>query len=263
MHTQITSHTIVFITGAFVSHRCWDKWITYYESKGYTCLAPAWPHKEEPAETQRSKHPNATVAAIRLNDLVTYYTKIIASLPEKPIIIGHSLGGLIVQLLLQQDLAQAGVAIHSAPPQGVLTVKPSFLKSIWGPMGFFTSSSETFLMSFPQWQYVFTNGMSNEEQKIAYNTYCIPESKLVLRDGLTSAAHITFKKPHAPLLFMAGSSDNIMPASLNHANYQKYKAANNKSVTDFKEFDGRNHFVLGQPTWKENAGYLLQWLSDL
>ena len=94
--------------------------------------------------------------------------------------------------------------------------------------------------------------MECEEQTEAYYNFAIPESKLVVRDGLTKAAKVDFKKPHAPLLIVSGSTDNFIPASLNYSNYKKYKG--NKSITDYKEFKGRNHFVLGQPTWKEDAG---------
>lgn len=113
-------------------------------------------------------------------------------------------------------------------------------------------------MSFSKWQYAFTNGMSCDEQKESYYRFAIPESKLVVRDTITSAAKVDFKKAHAPLLFIAGSSDHTIPASLNYSNYKKYKHPH--SVTAFKEFPGRNHFVLGQPGWEEVAEYILEWI---
>lgn len=255
----INSKTVLFVTGNFVSHHGWDDWKTYFEKQGYTTLAPAWPFKDAPAAELRQRHPNSNIASLRLTQVVDYFANIIKSLPEQPIIIGHSMGGLITQLLLNRGLGAAAIAIHSVPPQGVLTGKFSFYKATWGPLGFFTSAKKTFLMSFPQWQYAFTNGMTLAEQQEAYDANVIPESKLISRDGLTSAARINFKKAHAPLLFVAGEKDNIMPASLNYSNYKKYK--NTESITDFKEFKGRNHLVLGQPTWKENADYILNWIN--
>lgn len=114
------------------------------------------------------------------------------------------------------------------------------------------------MMSFKQWQFGFTNGMPEKLQKEGYERYAIPESKLISRDALTSAAHVDFKKAHAPLLITSGSDDHLVPAKLNYANYKKYKSV---SKTDYKEFKGRNHFVLGQPTWKEDAAYILKWLN--
>jgi fermentation-respiration switch protein FrsA (DUF1100 family) len=103
--------------------------------------------------------------------------------------------------------------------------------------------------------------MDCDAQKDGYYRFAIPESKLIVRDTITSAAKINFKNPHAPLLLTSGSDDHTIPASLNYANYQKYR--NSNSVTDYKEFKGRNHFVLGQPTWKEDADYILDWIKKL
>jgi len=114
-------------------------------------------------------------------------------------------------------------------------------------------------MSFRQWQFAFTNGMPEAEQQAAYEKYSIPESKLVSRDGLTKAAYIDFTKNHPPLLITAGSDDHIVPAGLNYANFKKYKSS---SITDYKEFSGRNHFVLGQSTWSEDAQYIYDWLKN-
>lgn len=255
------SKTILFVTGAFVSNNCWDDWKFYFEQKGYTTIAPAWPHKDAPAEVLRNRHPEQAIGAIHLNHLVDYFEQVIESLSEPPILVGHSMGGLIVQLLLQRNLGAAGVAIHSVPPQGVMTFKFSFFRSTFKPLGFFSSAKVPHLMSLSEWKYAITNGMALEDQKDSYHRYATPESKVLLRDTLTSAAKVDFKKPHNPLLFISGSTDHIMPASLNYSNYKKYKDKN--SVTAYKDFPGRNHFVLGQPTWREDAAYILKWLESL
>ncbi|GAB4048273.1 alpha/beta hydrolase [Spirosoma litoris] len=252
--------TIVFITGAFVSNDCWKEWQAYFEQKGYTTIAPPWPHKDAPAEVLRNRHPDSEIASNRLADLTNYYAQIVEQLPEKPILIGHSIGGLMVQLLLQRGLGAAGIAIHSVPPQGIFTFKLSFLKAGWGPLGFFTSTKETYMMSFKDWQYAFTNGMPLQQQKDGYYQFALPESKLIVRDTITAAAHVDFSKPHAPLLLTSGSTDHTIPASLNYDNYRKYQHSD--SITDYKEFEGRNHFVLGQPTWKEDADYILNWINN-
>lgn len=255
------SKTIVFITGAFVSSDCWNHWKEYFEQNGYKTIAPAWPYKDAPACTLRQRHPDAEVATIRLTDLTAYFEEIVKALPEKPILIGHSMGGLITQLLIQKGLATAGIAIHSLQPQGVLTFKFSFYKAGWHALGFFTNSLKTYLMTFKQWQYAFTNGMPYEDQKDAYYKLLVPESKLVVRDATTSAAKIDFNLPHAPLLFLSGSTDRFIPASLNYTNFKKY--THSGSVTAYKEFAGRNHFVLGQQNWKENADFILNWLGNI
>lgn len=259
--SSIQSKTIVFVTGAFVSHKGWSEWQTYFESKGYKTVAPSWPHKEGSPAELRSKHPdkNPGLAALTLSELVDHYADIVKSFPEKPIVIGHSLGGLITQIIVNRDLAAAGVAIHSVPPLGVFPYEFSFLKAGWKSLGLFTSLKKTYLMSFKDWQYAFVTGMPPEEQKIAYEQNTIPESKTVARGGLSSAAKVDFKKPHAPLLLTSGSTDTITPAHLNKRNFKKY--AQNGSVLEYKEFERRNHFVVGQPGWQVDADYILNWIS--
>ena len=250
---------IVFITGAFVSSACWDEWTAYFTSKGYTCYAPSWPYKDAPAEILRQRHPDANVASNGLASVADFYADFCRKLPEKPILIGHSFGGLMTQMLLQRDGAAAGVAIDSGPPQFLLSTKFSFIKSIYKAFGLFTDVNKTYLMSFEDWQYVFTNGLPLDEQKESYEKLLIPESKRLFREALTSVASIDYKKPHVPLLFTAGSNDHIVPASLNYSNYKKYKDTN--SITDYKEFAGRTHFVLGQKNWQEVADFILNWLA--
>lgn len=257
------SKTVVFITGAFVNNSGWEPWKAYFEARGYKTLAPAWPNKEGSAAELRARHAAGTdtaLATMHLSEVIDHYATIVQSLPEKPILIGHSLGGLITQILVNRGLAAAGVAIHSVPPQGVFPFEFSFLRATWKPLGFFTSAKKTGLMNLKDWQYAFTNGMSTEEQKASYEANTIPESKTVLRDGLTSMARVDFKKSHAPLLITSGSEDTIIPASLNRRNFNRY-SQNNGSVTEYKEFAGRNHYVLGQNTWTEDADYILEWIG--
>jgi pimeloyl-ACP methyl ester carboxylesterase len=255
---KLNSRTILFITGAFVSNTCWEEWSIFFKAQGFTTHFPAWPYKDAPADVLRARHPDPQVASVRLSELITHFEAIVRSLPEKPVIIGHSIGGLIAQLLLQKELASAAIAIHSVPPQGIMTFKLSFLLAGWGPLGFFTSTKKTFMMSFRQWQYAFTNGMPEEWQEKGY-MLAIPESKLVVRDTITSVAKVDFHKPHAPLLFISGAEDHTIPASLNYSNYKKYSHAD--SVTHYKEFEGRNHFVIGQPGWQEIATYIREWIA--
>ena len=116
-------------------------------------------------------------------------------------------------------------------------------------------------MSFKDFQYAFVNGMSLADQREAYDKLVIPESKTDSRGGLSKAAAVDYEKPHPPLLMMAGSEDHITPAHLNKRNFERYKK--NGSVLEYKEYAGRNHFVLGLPTWQENANYILRWLRNL
>ncbi len=259
--SNINSKTVVLIHGAFVHYSGWNDWKNYLESKGYNVIAKPWPAKEASPEVLRSQHPNSPIANLRLMQVINHYDAIVRALPEKPIIIGHSLGGLITQVLVNRGLSAAGICIHPVPPQGVLPYEFSFLKSGWGALGLFTSTKKDYLMSFQTWQYAFTNGMSLADQKEAYEISVVPESKMLTRDGLTSDTYVDFKKPHPPMLFIAGTADHIMPATLTHRIYNQY-AKYKDSVTELKEYKGNNHYaVADKKIWKEYADYVLNWIA--
>nr|WP_276133723.1 alpha/beta hydrolase [Flavipsychrobacter sp. JY13-12] len=209
----------------------------------------------------RPKHPanNKGLARLTLKELKQHYANIIRSQPEKPIVIGHSFGGMLTQLMLNNDLAAAAVAIHSVPPMGVLPYEFSFLKSVWKSLGLFTSLDETYLMSFKDWQYAFVNDLPLDIQKAAYEALTIPESKVVSRGALTSEGKVDFSKPHAPLLMIAGEKDHITPVHLNKRNFHAYHTPG--SVVDFKLYPNHNHFVLGLPDWRDVATYVHDWLN--
>lgn len=258
---SIQSNIVVFIHGAFVHYSTWNEWSAYFQSKGYQTLTPAWPAKEDAPALLRGRQPSPAIAALRLQQVIDHHAAIVQALPEKPIIIGHSLGGLITQVLVNRGLAAAAICIHPVPPQGVIPYEFSFLRAGWKSLGLFTSTKKAYLMSFKDWQYAFTNGMSLADQREAYEVAVVPESKLLSRDGLSSAARVDFKKEHPPLLFMAGTADHIMPSTLTYRIYKRYVKHNKTSVTEYKEYKGKNHYVVGLPNWKENADYILSWID--
>ena len=251
------SKTLVFIHGMYMTPLCWEHWVNRFQAKGYNCLAPAWPGRDRSVDVLRKKHPDPELGQLTLSNVVQHLAKAIEQLDEKPILIGHSMGALVVQLLLARDTAAAGVAISSAPPMGVFTTQFEFLKSNWPHINPFTSQSVPIQMTFERFQFTFVNTLPPVAQQAAYDRYVVPESRRVPRESLT--AKIDFKKQRPPLLMVAGSSDNLIPAALNKTNYDKYKQSPSK--TDFKEFAGRTHFIVGQEGWEEIADYILKWLS--
>lgn len=253
------SKTIVLIHGMFMTPLCWEKWVSYYESKGYHCLAPAWRGRDKTVDELRAAHPDPELAKLKLNHIVDEMENFISGLKEKPAIIGHSMGGLVVQLLLQRGLSVAGVAIDTAPPAGVFTTKFSFVKSNFPSINPLLVN-KPMKMSFEHFQYAFVNTLSLSDQRAAYDRYVVPESRGVPVSSLGAAGKVDFSKLRRPLLMVAGEKDNIIPASLNKLNYKKYKSP---SVTDFKEFAGRDHFIIGEAGWEEVADYCLDWFKGI
>ena len=252
---------IVFITGAVVTASCWNNWKAHFEAVGYNCYAPPHPHKLALAATLRGQHPYSPIAQNGLPEVLQVYADFIAQLPAKPIVIGHSYGGLIAQLLLQQGTVAAAVAIESAPPRGVVAWSWSLVRAVWPMLGLFSSLKTTFLPTFAQWQAAIANGLPLAEQQAFYENMAAPESKKLIRDALSLYARVDFRRPHAPLLLLAGTADRLMPAVLNRANFRRYRHAS--SITNYCELPGRSHAMLGQPTWREDAELVQRWLDEL
>jgi pimeloyl-ACP methyl ester carboxylesterase len=258
--SSTSSKSIVFITGTFISNCCWDEWKSYFEGEGYKCFAPAWPCKDAPAEELRNRSANDPIALNMIPSLTEHFAAIIKGLVEKPILIGHSLGGLIVQALLQRGLGTAAVAIHSFPPSGINSFWLSFHRLVWRTTSLFSAVKKNYLMPFATWRYAIANGMDYDQQKALYYLYAIPESKKIITEAFKCVTKIDFRKPHAPLLLTSGSDDKLIPASLSYSNYKKYATG---SMTEYVEFKGHNHLVFGVPVWKKEADYILHWLEGI
>jgi len=250
------SKTVVFIHGLYMTPLCWEDWVNRFEARGYRCLGPAYPGRDKPVNELQT--PGAALGKLTLRAVLDHFAIQIKALDEKPILIGHSMGALVTQLLLHRGLASAAIAIDSAPPTGVFTTTFSFLKANWGHVTPFANQDSPVRMTFERFQYAFVNDMPLNEQRAAFERYVVPESRRIPRESLFSAK-IDFNKPHAPLLLIAGGNDHIIPPDLNKKNYNKYRAGT--STTDFKEFPGRNHFILGQKGWEEVADYCMEWLA--
>lgn len=250
---------VVFVHGMFMTSLCWEGWLERFEAAGRTATAFEWPNREESVEELRARHPDARLGRLTLARIVDEHAARVAAMPSPPVLIGHSMGGLIVQLLLDRGLGMAGVAIDSAPPQGVFTPKWSFLRSNWAMISPFSPAAEPRLMPFEDFEYAFANTLPLEAQRAAYDRYVVPESRMVPRQSLTSVARVDFAREHPPLLFVAGGSDHIIPASLNRTNARRYRPKG--SITDFREFEGRDHLTIVEPGWEQVADFTLEWLG--
>lgn len=258
-HTMTKSKTIVFIHGLFQNPKSWLEWKNYFEKKGYTCYAPAYPyHDGKPIELRDNINPN--LGKLTFSQVVDSLSTFIDQLPEKPILIGHSMGGLAVQKLISMGKGVAGVCIDAAPPKGIFSFKWSFLKSNLPTINPFKGNAIC-LPDLEWFQYAFCNTMTIEETSVAYNKFVVPESRNIPRSSTKKDGYINFKEPHEPLLFIAGEKDHIIPPSLNKRNFDAYKDPNSKK--EFKMFPGRTHFICGQPYWHEVADYIIDWLKHI
>lgn len=253
------SKSIILIHGNFVNDLTWGKWKTHYEQKGYTVYTPANPgHEGVPADLRNQVHPALTRTGFK--DVVNNIVNLINSLPEKPLVIGHSMAGMAAMKLLELDKVAAAVSIDGAPPKNVF---PPFatLKSVIPAFGFF-SGKDYFMGSRDWYDKCFFNTLPTGERAAAFDSVAVPESFKVSRElVLNSFSNINFKKPHQPILFIGGGSDNIFPPALTTTLANKYKDENSR--VDLKIFQGKSHFICGEKGWEIVADYILDWYEEL
>ncbi len=239
--------------------KSWEPWIQYFESNNFKCYAPAYSfHEGNPADLRKNINPN--LGNLTFGQVVKSLSAFIDTLPEKPILIGHSMGGLAVQKLIGMNKGVAGICIDPAPPKGIFCLQWSFLKANLPTINPLKGNSVC-VPSVEWFHYAFCNTMTLEQTGIDYNKFVVPESRNIARNSTLNDGKIDFKKPHNPLLIIAGEKDNIIPSSLNKKNAEAYK--DNNSKVDFKEFAGRTHYICGQKEWEEVAAYINEWITNL
>ena len=259
MSSYINSKTIVFIHGLFMNPASWSNWIKFFKEKGYICYAPAYAfHEGNPSDLRGNINPG--LGKITFGQVIDSLIELIDGFSEEPILIGHSMGGLAVQKLIELNKGMAGICIDPAPPKGINSFKWSFLKANLPTINPLKGNSVC-LPSVKWFRYAFCNTMTIEQTEIEYNKFVVPESRNIPRTSTKKDGKIDFKKPHNPLLIIAGEKDNIVPSSLNKKNFEAY--LDNNSKIDFKEFKGRTHYICGQDKWEEVANYSFNWIMSL
>jgi pimeloyl-ACP methyl ester carboxylesterase len=257
--------TIVFIHGAWVTPACWDDFVGYFTERGFDCVAPAWPGKDRSVEEIRADP--SPLARLGVGEIVDHYDRLIRALPEPPILVGHSFGGLFTQILLDRGLGAAGVAIDSAPPNGVFALYPTAFRALYSVLATPLSWRRVVRWSYKRFRYAFVHTLSETEARAAYDRHVTPETgRIFWQDALAwlrpgGPCRVNFANAkRAPLLMIAGGADRIVPAGINRRNYRKYSRS--AAITDFRAFPGRSHWTIAQPGWEEVAGHIAGWLRE-
>jgi pimeloyl-ACP methyl ester carboxylesterase len=252
--------TIVLINGLWISALSWELWVQHYTDKGYRVIAADWPGRE--GEIEQLRRDPSNFASLGLADVVDYYEQLIRELETPPIIIGHSFGGLVTQILLDRGWGAAGVAIASAPVKGIARLPLSMLKLAFSALGNSFNSHETTSLTPKQFHRAFANSLTETESLDAFKRYIVPApNRILLQAALANftphaAASVNFRNDtRAPVLLVAGGKDRVAPSSLVKANFDLYRES--KAETDYKEFPDQANFTFLQQT--KIADYVLGW----
>jgi pimeloyl-ACP methyl ester carboxylesterase len=247
---------VVFVHGLWLLPSSWARWAAVFEEAGYTAVTPGWP--DDP-ETVAEANANPDVFARKtVGQVADHFEEILRKLNRKPVIIGHSFGGLLVQMLAGRGLALATVAIDPAPFRGVLPLPFSALKSAWPVIGNPANLNRAIPLTFEQFRFGFANAVTEEEAKELYATFAVPASGVPLFQAATAnlnpwtEAKVDTENPErGPLLIISGEKDNTVPWAIANASFKRQER--NSGVTEIVEMPNRGHALVVDSGWREVA----------
>ena len=262
MTTGAGPDTIVLIHGFWVTPRSWEHWIARYEAAGYRVIAPAYPGFE--VEVEALNADPSPIESLTVPQIVEHLEAVVEAVGSPPILIGHSAGGAFTQILLDHGFGAAGVAINSAPTEGVPIVPLSQIKASFPVLKNPANRHRAVGFTHDQWQYAFTNGFSDAESRALYERYHIPASGAIFWGSALANINpghqdtwVDYKNDdRAPLLFISGSEDHLMPPKIQQSNAKHYKS---DTITEIREYEGKAHLMPAQEGWEEIADYALEW----
>jgi pimeloyl-ACP methyl ester carboxylesterase len=264
MESRASDVPIVLIHGLWLTPRSWEGWKERFESRGHRVLTPAWPRMQ--GEVEDIRRDPSPLNGLGLGEIVEHYAEIVRGLDHAPIVVGHSFGGLITELLLDRGLGVVGIALSPAPVKGVLRLPIAQLRSAFPALKNPAARNKTTELTPKQFHYAFTNTMNEADSKAAYERYEIPGPNRVLFQAAfanfnpNAPSEVDFRKrDRAPLLIVGNSADHTVPASVSKE--AATRLAKSNTVVDYKEFPGRPHFTAGAPGWESVADYALEWAT--
>jgi pimeloyl-ACP methyl ester carboxylesterase len=257
---------LMLIHGAWLSTRSWENYVDYFGTRGFAVSAPEWPRKKGDVEEMRETAEES--AGLGVQEIVDHYATLIGELAQPPVLVGHSYGGLFVELLLDRGLGRAGVAMSPAPPKGILKLPFSTLKAGAPALAHPSKRHGVVTLTLEEFTYGFVNTFSAGDAAAAYDRYAVPETGQIFYEAgfanfhLHPPTEVHFKNgARAPLLIVGAGEDHTVPASLSKAQFKRYE--DSPARTDYIEFKGRPHLHMTAPDWPEVAAAIDSWLDGV
>jgi non-heme chloroperoxidase len=253
---------VVFVHGLWLLPSSWDAWARLFEGAGYAVLTPDWP--DDPRHVDEANAHPEVFADKTVGQVASHFGAIAARLARKPVLIGHSFGGLLAQILAGQGLSAATVAISPAPFRGVLPLPFSALKSAWPVLGNPANRHRAIPLTFDQFRYAFANAVSEDEARQLYADFAVPAAGAPLFQAATAnlnpwteAQVDTDNRERGPLLIIAGEKDHTVPWSISNASYKQQK--DNACLTEIVRMPNRGHSLTIDSGWREVAEVALEF----
>ena len=257
---------VVFVHGLWLLSSSWQKWRDLFEDNGFATLAPGWP--DDPATVAEAREHPETFAHKMVQQVTDHYLAAIAMLSKRPVVIGHSFGGLIAQKIAGEGVAAATVSIDNAPFKGVLPLPLSALKSAAPVLGNPTNAGKGVALTFEQFKYGWANNLDEAEARELFETYHVPAAGAPLFQAATAnfnpfggETKVDSKNPdRGPLLIIAGENDNTVPPAITNASYKIQ--AKNPGITVETIIPGRGHSLTIDNGWREVADEALAFVQE-
>jgi non-heme chloroperoxidase len=259
-----TGHTpVVFVHGLWLLESSWDRWAAAFEEAGYAAVSPRWP--DDPATVEEANAHPEVFAHKTVGQVADHFENVIRQLDTKPVLVGHSFGGLLAQILAGRGLASAAVAIDPAPFRGVLPLPISALRSARPVLGNPANRNRAVPLTYEQFRYGFANAVDEGEARDLYAQFAVPASGAPLFQAATAnlnpwtEAKVDTKNPQrGPLLIISGERDNTVPWAIANASYKLQKR--NPGVTEIVEMPNRGHALTIDSGWREVADTALAFV---
>jgi len=253
------SKTVLFIHGAWLTPAVWEPWQRRYEALGYKTLAPAWPLLDRPVQALRDA-PDPALGQLTLGRIVDHYAAIIATLHEQPILVGHSYGGLVAQMLLDRGLGAAAVSMSPAPAAGIKPGPKAFLAALPVFLAW-RGWSRALRMDFKGFARDFANGLDAQAQHEAFERHVVPApGRIYYQSVLGMGSAIEWSKPdREPLLLVSAENDRTVEPGMVRQHFERYRAS--PVPAELRSFTGRGHWLIADDGWEEVASAVLQWIQ--
>lgn len=250
--------TLFMIHGMWGAPCYWDNYRSVFEKEGYRCIATTLPYHDMDPQAL----PDPRLGTTSLLEYADALEQEIRRLGIKPILMGHSMGGLLAQILAERNLAKAVVLVSPAAPAGIFAVTPSGIKSFWSIQTQWGFWKKPMRQPFNEAAYSILNLLPENEQKEAYARFVYESGRTIFEIGLwqfdtSHASRVDASKVTCPMLIVTGTEDRIVPTSVVRKIAKRYSA-----ISTYKEFENHAHWMVTEPNWQEVPEYINDWLRN-